>query len=191
MLHENDDIEGEIEQKKQAKDQIEISCPLFLRPLMKEILSVGKSIKIIRYLENNQIHTNRMRNEKETGMQTLVQLNDRVAQPAQKEPWANMGHSLNHQGIFYDKLCRKNVEVVEMSLSKIDDELNELDKNRALLRRPLDFMNFNRDKPSFEVEAIANNLIHSDAQQNLQDNDLNKDGNKNDHISKKQENLAA
>jgi hypothetical protein len=30
---------------------IEISIPIFLRPLMREILSIGKSLKIIRYLE--------------------------------------------------------------------------------------------------------------------------------------------
>ena len=34
--------------------QIEISCPIFLRPIMSEILSIGKSIKIIRYLESRE-----------------------------------------------------------------------------------------------------------------------------------------
>ena len=48
----NEDKDGNM--KKKA-DQIEISCPLFLRPLMKQILSVGKSIKIIRHLEKYQL----------------------------------------------------------------------------------------------------------------------------------------
>ena len=30
---------------------MEISIPLFLRPVMQEILSIGKSVKIIRYLD--------------------------------------------------------------------------------------------------------------------------------------------
>lgn len=30
---------------------IEISIPIFLRPVMRETLSIGKSLKIIRYLE--------------------------------------------------------------------------------------------------------------------------------------------
>ena len=37
------------------KQQIEISCPIFLRPIMKSILAVGKSIKIVRYLESGQL----------------------------------------------------------------------------------------------------------------------------------------
>lgn len=32
---------------------IEISVPIILRPLMKEILSIGKSIKIIRFLDHS------------------------------------------------------------------------------------------------------------------------------------------
>ena len=31
---------------------VEISIPIFLRPLMSEILSTGKSLRIIRYLES-------------------------------------------------------------------------------------------------------------------------------------------
>lgn len=38
----------------QNVQQIEISCPIFLRPIMSEILSIGKSIKIIRYLESKE-----------------------------------------------------------------------------------------------------------------------------------------
>lgn len=57
MLEEDQEFEGQ-EEKKQKKEQIEISCPIFLRPLMKEILSVGKTIKVIRFLENNQINLN-------------------------------------------------------------------------------------------------------------------------------------
>jgi hypothetical protein len=30
---------------------VEISIPIFIRPLMSEILSTGKSLRIIRYLE--------------------------------------------------------------------------------------------------------------------------------------------
>jgi hypothetical protein len=53
MLDENDnDEEG---QTRRKQDHVEISCPLFLRPLMKQILSVGKTIKIVRFLENNSI----------------------------------------------------------------------------------------------------------------------------------------
>jgi len=46
---------GMLEEGGQAKkqDHVEISCPLFLRPLMKQILSVGKTIKIVRYLEQS------------------------------------------------------------------------------------------------------------------------------------------
>ena len=47
--------EGSKKPKKQSKDHIEISCPIFLRPLMRQILSVGKSIKIVRFLENENI----------------------------------------------------------------------------------------------------------------------------------------
>lgn len=36
---------------------VEISIPIFLRPIMIEILSIGKSIKIVRYLE--RIRTNK------------------------------------------------------------------------------------------------------------------------------------
>ena len=54
MLDQNNDgnEDDEILNKKAARDHVEISCPIFLRPLMKQILSVGKSIKIVRYLEN-------------------------------------------------------------------------------------------------------------------------------------------
>jgi len=34
---------------------VDISIPIFLRPAMKEILSIGKSIKIIRYLDKISI----------------------------------------------------------------------------------------------------------------------------------------
>jgi len=47
LLYENE------EEKQKRSDHVEISCPIFLRAMMKPILSVGKSIKIIRYLENN------------------------------------------------------------------------------------------------------------------------------------------
>ena len=43
------------EVKARREERIEISCPMFLRPIMKQILSVGKSIKIIRYLEANEL----------------------------------------------------------------------------------------------------------------------------------------
>lgn len=39
------------EQLDGVENKIEISIPIFLRPLMQEILSTGKSIKIIRYLD--------------------------------------------------------------------------------------------------------------------------------------------
>lgn len=54
MLFENNAVD-EKAAKKQAhgEEHIEISCPIFLRPIMKQILSVGKSIKIVRYLENS------------------------------------------------------------------------------------------------------------------------------------------
>eukprot|EP00347_Sterkiella_histriomuscorum_P006822 403351300 len=35
--------------------KVEVSIPIFLRPLMKEILSIGKSIKIVRYLDKLHI----------------------------------------------------------------------------------------------------------------------------------------
>ena len=52
MLDQNNDgnEDDEILNKKAAKDHVEISCPIFLRPLMKQILSVGKSIKKATYL---------------------------------------------------------------------------------------------------------------------------------------------
>lgn len=58
MLDQNNDgdADEEIMNRRAAKDYIEISCPIFLRPLMKQILSVGKSIKIVRYLENNDMY---------------------------------------------------------------------------------------------------------------------------------------
>lgn len=34
-------------------NKLEISIPIFLQPLMSEILSIGKSIKIIRFMETN------------------------------------------------------------------------------------------------------------------------------------------
>lgn len=49
----NKDEEDINQEATGAKTQIELSCPLFLRPVMKQILSVGKSIKIIRFLQNN------------------------------------------------------------------------------------------------------------------------------------------
>jgi hypothetical protein len=36
-------------------NRIEISLPIFIRPIMKEILSIGKSIKIVRYLDKIKI----------------------------------------------------------------------------------------------------------------------------------------
>lgn len=33
--------------------KLEISVPIFLRPVLLEILSIGKSIKILRYLETH------------------------------------------------------------------------------------------------------------------------------------------
>lgn len=48
------DNEDDVSLKKRD-ERIEISCPMFLRPIMKQILSVGKSIKIIRYLETNEL----------------------------------------------------------------------------------------------------------------------------------------
>ena len=58
MLDQNNDgnEDDEILNKKAAKDHVEISCPIFLRPLMKQILSVGKSIKIVRYLEKIDVY---------------------------------------------------------------------------------------------------------------------------------------
>lgn len=35
--------------------KVEVSIPIFLRPMMKEILSIGKSVKIIRYLDKVHI----------------------------------------------------------------------------------------------------------------------------------------
>ena len=48
------DEETEIKQQKNdwKKEHLEISCPIFLKPIMRQILSVGKSIKLIRYLES-------------------------------------------------------------------------------------------------------------------------------------------
>ena len=48
-----DDGEGVLTANK--KQHVEISCPMFLRPIMKKILTLGKTIKIIRYLENNEM----------------------------------------------------------------------------------------------------------------------------------------
>lgn len=40
----------------QAEQQkVEVSIPIFLRPVMKEILSIGKSVKIVRYLDKINI----------------------------------------------------------------------------------------------------------------------------------------
>lgn len=61
MLDQNDEENEPMEEMQQLqsdpprKDHIELSCPVFLRPLMKQILSVGKSIKIVRYLENSSL----------------------------------------------------------------------------------------------------------------------------------------
>ena len=49
------DDEDEDVQKSRRVERIEISCPTFLRPMMRSILSVGKTIKIVRYLENNNL----------------------------------------------------------------------------------------------------------------------------------------
>ena len=35
-----------------ASNKIEISIPIFFRPYISEILSIGKSVKIIRYIAN-------------------------------------------------------------------------------------------------------------------------------------------
>lgn len=52
MLFEANDEEHK-KNEERREEHIEISCPIFLRPMMKQILSVGKSIKIVRYLENS------------------------------------------------------------------------------------------------------------------------------------------
>ena len=39
---------------KNDQPKLEVSVPIFLRPVMMEILSIGKSIKILRYLETHQ-----------------------------------------------------------------------------------------------------------------------------------------
>jgi hypothetical protein len=39
---------------KNDQPKLEVSVPIFLRPVMMEILSIGKSIKILRYLEMHQ-----------------------------------------------------------------------------------------------------------------------------------------
>ena len=79
MLQEDDNQEDGYEQKKQQKDQIEISCPIFLRPLMKEILSVGKTIKVIRFLELNQINLNRKTVSSKIGIRNIEKMNNVVA----------------------------------------------------------------------------------------------------------------
>lgn len=38
--------------------QVEISIPVFFRPYIQQILSIGKSIKIIRYLDKIKMVTN-------------------------------------------------------------------------------------------------------------------------------------
>ena len=38
---------------KNDQPKLEVSVPIFLRPVMMEILSIGKSIKILRYLETH------------------------------------------------------------------------------------------------------------------------------------------
>jgi DNA primase catalytic subunit len=38
-----------------VENKIEISIPIFLRPHMTEILSIGKSIKIVRFLEKTKL----------------------------------------------------------------------------------------------------------------------------------------
>ena len=57
MLMADDEEEDlkEYQNKEKKQERVEISCPIFLRPLMKQILSVGKTIKIIRYLENSNL----------------------------------------------------------------------------------------------------------------------------------------
>jgi hypothetical protein len=39
---------------KNDQPKLEVSVPIFLRPVMMEILSIGKSIKILRYLETHR-----------------------------------------------------------------------------------------------------------------------------------------
>jgi hypothetical protein len=39
---------------EEEKPKLEISIPIFLRPVLNEILSIGKSIKILRFLETNE-----------------------------------------------------------------------------------------------------------------------------------------
>ena len=55
MLDQNDQENENQPAAPKKPDHIEISCPIFLRPMMKQILSVGKSIKIVRYLENHSL----------------------------------------------------------------------------------------------------------------------------------------
>jgi hypothetical protein len=126
-------LEEENEQRVQRKQHIEISCPMFLRPFMKQILSVGKSIKIIRYLEENQQVKN-CKNDKANGMQIIERMDNKVAAKAQ---------SLDHQGLDYEKLSRVNVKIMQKAGS--------------------DFTNFDRDRPSFEIETIANSITEAKA----------------------------
>ena len=79
MLQEDEIHDDGYEQKKQQKDQIEISGPIFLRPLMKEILSVGKTIKVIRFLELNQINLNRKTVSSQKGIRNIEKMNNVVA----------------------------------------------------------------------------------------------------------------
>jgi hypothetical protein len=95
MLFKNED---EPELAKKRNDHIEISCPIFLRPLMKKILSVGKSIKIVRFLEDSQISTKRVRS-------TLDY----------------------HQGIDYQNLQNKNMRQIKVNLPTRADRQNPVD----------------------------------------------------------------
>ena len=51
-----------------ASSKIEISIPIFLRAQIQDILSIGKSIKIIRYIEKVNMH--------QANLVTLNQLNE-------------------------------------------------------------------------------------------------------------------
>ena len=51
-----------------ASSKVEISIPIFLRAHIQDILSIGKSIKIIRYIEKVNMH--------KANLVTLNQLNE-------------------------------------------------------------------------------------------------------------------
>ena len=98
MLFENDnENEGDEEvqkAKRHMQDHIEISCPIFLRPLMRQILSVGKSIKIVRYLENNHIlYSSRPQTSKRSM---------RDGNAPESKTLAKIQDTIDHQGIDYE-----------------------------------------------------------------------------------------